>query len=181
MDLHKEIEGLADELLDVSTTSSGSIDPLIIERRLRILLARRSFASGAWQAKYERRLDFWNEQKSEMIRGQFAFATNAMRSLILINGVAAISMLTFLGNLIATEPAFVDAAARALLYFAFGVAVAALVAMGSYVVQYIYNTATNPEPRMGIALHYVSVIMAILSLICFISGVYVCYDAMKSL
>jgi hypothetical protein len=74
----------------------------------------------------------------------------AIRNLILINGGAAISILTFVGALAAKAnppPAQLSQIARGLELFAFGVAAATITAGLSYATNYGYGEASRRSPR----------------------------------
>ena len=121
-------------------------------------------------------------------------AWGVIRNLILINGGAAISILTFVGALAArasTQPAQLSAISRGLVLFAVGVVAATVTAALSYLTNYCYGEATNwesrdnvhpynhPTPRtrrftkFGRICHVVALLCVIVSLVCFVWGVIV--------
>jgi hypothetical protein len=131
-----------------------------------------------------------------ILEGNKAVLTNAetvVRSLILINGGAAISVMTFVGAL-AARPSVpgdqISAIARGLEWFAGGALAAVLTAAFAYLTNYLYmsteqkktrdyerpylheNEASNRRLFGGTVCHYLAVAFVILSLCGFAGGIW---------
>ena len=86
------------------------------------------------------------EHDRAMLEGQIAFANNGIRHLILINGAAAIALLTFLGHIDDKTRAAIDLASLtcAMTAFSTGVAVTAACALFAY----LFQTAVRECERL---------------------------------
>jgi hypothetical protein len=121
-------------------------------------------------------------------------AWGVIRNLILINGGAAISILTFVGALAAragTLPTQLSETAKGLKFFAAGVVAATITAAFSYLTNYCYGEAArgltrdyvhpynHPTPwtkritNVGRIFHVAALLFVIVSLVCFVWGVLV--------
>lgn len=100
-------------------------------------------------------------------------ANMAIKSAQLINGGAAIAVLGFYGKF---TPIQLIEISTALVFFAWGVVASALTFALSYLTQYlqaggIANPSTNLKMTYNI-LHILALIVLVLSIVCFVLGVY---------
>jgi hypothetical protein len=75
------------------------------------------------------------ETKNRQFESVISFASNTLKSALMINGGASVALLAFLGTQKPTNPRI---AASALLFFSIGVLLAALGCATSYLAQYYY-------------------------------------------
>lgn len=111
------------------------------------------------------------ENQMEMFKTIFVYGQSTLKSMILINGGAAVAMLAFLSRYLSSGTNEVDMLyfTIALLVFGSGVFLGALTAGLSYVTQYCYYHYTN---KSGIIFHVISIITGISSLVGFCIGLY---------
>ncbi|MBO6899585.1 MAG: hypothetical protein JJ868_19680 [Shimia sp.] len=106
----------------------------------------------------------------EITKATISFSQAAIRSLVLINGGAAIAVMTFIGGYPSEQKAIVLALSGSLLYFSVGVALAAFVGGCAYVTQFLYDGSTGKVSRWGVFFHILAVICAMISLTLFVLG-----------
>jgi hypothetical protein len=100
------------------------------------------------------------------------FAIEGIKALILINGVAAISILTFLGHH-GTLKLFLAKIKLGMIFFSFGVLSATICFILSYVVQLKYgNNFISKIPRVIHTLVYIFVFLSIVFFVCGIILIY---------
>ena len=118
----------------------------------------------------------------QLWRAAVYFGRDALRSLLLINGAAAIALLAFAGRLYGDEdPARVAVArdiASALMMFGWGVSAATAAAAGSYLSQVLYVELTRPWP--GHVLRGMAVLLGAAALGLFIVGCNEAANALRS-
>jgi hypothetical protein len=147
------------------------IDPLALSSELdRIISETDSSNEHLWR-KYHSRFELWRETRLELTRAVISFGQVAIRSLVLINGGAAIAVLTFIGNFTQNQNSLMNELSYSLLSFCFGAAAAALVAGFAYVTQFLYDGFSKKASRIGTAFHILAVFFAIASFTLFIVGV----------
>jgi hypothetical protein len=155
---------------------SPEIDPLALSSELdRIIAVSDRMDEHLWR-KHHSRHELLKENRLELTRAVISFGQGAIRSLTLINGGAAISVLTFLGNQQDSRSNLNEALANSLLLFSFGLTSAALLAGFAYVTQYIYDNSVGRVSKLGVSFHIVSILSAITSLALFVSGMLVAYN-----
>lgn len=129
-------------------------------------------------------------------------ANLALRTLVIINGGAAIAILTFLGGVSAKQTvdfSKIGIVAATIKWFAFGVALAVVAMAFSYLASYTMAGAVNsmkatyehpylvegPKSKLwrgwNISFHVIAVLVAIASLIFFLVGMFSASDAVKHL
>lgn len=110
------------------------------------------------------------------------FAVQSIKSLLLINGGAAIALLAFIGNFIGKDDINIEAfkitlaiLSKALLSFSAGVCLGTLASFSSYICQLLYLETTLYTKAS--ATRYIAVGFAILSLLAFSLGIGYSYGA----
>ena len=105
------------------------------------------------------------------LQGAIDLGAQTIKSLILVNGVAAGALLTFYGNGGAgqvTVPAFKSA----LILFGLGVVAAVFCSVFAYLSQLVTATVASEKGQSGeIALRLVSIVLGVISATLFFSGV----------
>lgn len=110
----------------------------------------------------------------------------ALKSVILINGVASVAILAFIGNLATSEKskALIPILSCSLAYFVFGTLVAAMASGGAYLSQAYYSQANQEEEnaeamerweKRGKVFQYTTIIFVIVSYILFGLGALLTY------
>ena len=143
----------------------------------------------AAERAHDRQADYEDAMADTVVKDAWA----AIRNLILINGGAAISILTFVGALAAKAnppQTQLSQISGGLERFAFGVAAATIAAFLSYATNYSYLEAAKASPRsyvrpyvgsvgktttlrrVGYAFHILAILFAVGSLVCFVWGVF---------
>jgi hypothetical protein len=107
-----------------------------------------------------------------LVDGMFKFAELTVRSLLILNGGAAIGLLTFAGKAFETKP-IPQPLACALFAFGLGAVSSVILAGTSYLAQHFYNkglTGADWE-RTGLSFHGVAVVAAFFGLGAFGYGI----------
>lgn len=129
-----------------------------------------------------------NEQSRVLLRGIIDFASGAIRTLLLINGGAAIAVMAFLGNAVVKNSssasdvaAALHALAPSLFWFVVGVFAAGLSAGLAYVSQVIYLEVADQKRRIMIGnfVRYIAVLSAATSLFMFGLGAWSAHDGLS--
>lgn len=99
---------------------------------------------AVFKAEQERNLAHYNAQQLfslEMLRSVITYGQAALKSALLINGGAVVALLAFIGNIWEkdTPQAAVDSLTSSIVYFAFGVLLAAFGTGTTYLTQYCYS------------------------------------------
>lgn len=175
MNLRQRIERLRDEVRSLVTEEKKTIDPLKLSAELDRILQQSENSQEHLRRKYNRRMELWKEARVEMMRAVISFGQGAIRSLILINGGAAVAVMTFVGNLKSRHENGAETLAQSLLLFALGVVAAAIVAGFAYVTQYLYDSSAGRLPKLGIAFHIIAIVSAAVSLGLFVCGLLKAY------
>lgn len=107
----------------------------------------------------------------EIARAFVAYSILALKSIILINGGAAVALLAFMGNIWVknTAPAVTSLLTKSIACFACGVLTGAFSAATTYLTQWLYSTSWN---RFGKVVHIFTYIIIILSFVLFGMGIY---------
>lgn len=111
------------------------------------------------------------EHDRVMLEGQIAFANNGIRHLILINGAAAIALLTFLGHIDERTRAAVDLASLSCAMSVFGGGVAATAACALFA--YFFQSAERErrEAWLHCLLRWIAILLAAAAIGLFVLGV----------
>lgn len=142
-------------------------------------------------AEFERYKIKHHEWQSGM-DAAIAFANAAIKSLLLLNGAAAISLLALIGHMVRIDHyEGVEALVSALLYFGWGAFLGPAVGFLSYVAQFYYSQSvwdsegedkySFSSNNMGQHIHYLAFLCAIMSLFLFLFGMYEAGNAFISL
>ncbi|RBA25075.1 hypothetical protein [Herminiimonas fonticola] len=111
-------------------------------------------------------LHAWN---LEMLRSVIVAGQAALKSSLLINGAAAVALLAFIGNMVSSnKSSVVIGTAEALVFYVFGVLVAAVATGLTYFSQAGYGNEFGKYSRtMGLAGHIGAVIFVLVSYVMF--------------
>jgi hypothetical protein len=138
-----------------------------------------------WLESIETNRHAWisgREDDRILVRAVIEFSSMTIRSLILVNGGAAIGILTFLGNLWNKDAPIAKASAIAigpgLAGFIVGLSCALLTSGFAYLTQVAFSELSregnNPARKWGNRLRVVAIIMALCSLVSFLLGAWKC-------
>ena len=127
---------------------------------------------------YQEHVNSWS---LEGFRQVIALGQSSLRSIMLINGGAAVALLAFLGNLITNNSgAAVPSFANAMQAFVLGVFLAAVAYALTYLSQICYNGSKSWQQGAGIALHVLTVLVGAAALIGFLWGSKLAYSGFVS-
>lgn len=117
-----------------------------------------------------------HEHELEITRTFVGYSTLTLKSVILINGGAAVALLAFMGNVWdkSSELAVIYPLTKAIAFFAYGVLAGAFGAGTTYFTQWFY---AQKWKSIGKAFHIGSIIIILLAYILFGFGVYEVYTA----
>jgi len=165
-------ESLRNLLLELE---SGSKDSTHVE----------SHVDSAHLEQYKAELNLWvgNHQHAqawqlESFRAVIMQGQNALKSLILINGGAAVALLAFLGHLMGTgtvERAALAPLAEALFIFVMGVLFGSVAAATTYFSQAFFTVQKKWHIRIAYTFQAVTVVLGILGFVWFLRGAYAAY------
>ncbi|WP_299044179.1 hypothetical protein [uncultured Tateyamaria sp.] len=176
MALREDLELLRDDVRELASDKDATIDPLRLSAELdRIVSNSDASKEHVWR-KYNRRMELWKEARLEMMRAVITFGQGAIRTLVLVNGAAAIAVLTFLGSYTEQGDELFRLLTKALLLFAFGVVAASLVAGFAYLAQLLYDSNSKRLEKVGFAFHVLSVLIAATGLALFVAGLLSAYQ-----
>jgi uncharacterized membrane protein YidH (DUF202 family) len=98
------------------------------------------------------------------------YAIEGMKSLLLLNGGAAIALLTFIGNhpVVTKKSMMTDAVGNSLLSFGVGTVSAAMVFILAYLTQLHYGNGSTAAPRW----HYLTYGLVIVAVVAFVGGIF---------
>lgn len=183
MSLQKRIDALVADLERHKETEGGTaVDTSILIDILRELRSQKDFREESRLRRYERKLDVWAQSKLEVTRAVFLFGQNAIRSLFLANGAAAVALLAFLGAMVdAGENELAKELSVSLWWFSIGVTSSAVVGMASYVTQFLYDGSVGKTSNWGVGFHIVAVTFAVASVLSFLVGISVSYGVFRAL
>lgn len=175
MTLKGRLESLRDDVRVLVGSEGAKIDPLVLSSELDRIVSETDASNEHLWRKYHSRYELWRETRLELTRAVIAFGQGAIRTLILINGGAAIAVLAFIGNYKNEDLGLFGYLSSSLLSFCLGVAAAALVAGFSYVTQFLCDGSSGKVSRLGVFFHILAVVFAVISLGLFILGIMVAY------
>lgn len=176
MNLRQRIELLRDEVRSLVSGEEATIDPLKLSAELDRILEQSDVSRDHLWRKYHRRMELWKEARVEMMRAVISFGQGAIRSLVLINGGAAVAVMTFVGNLKSRQENGAEILAQSMLLFSFGVVAAAIVAGFAYVTQYLYDSSAGRLSKLGVTFHFTAMFFAVVSLVLFVGGLLKAYS-----
>lgn len=160
--------------LEKAIDEQGELDKLEFESKL-----------ASFRAEHERNIAWYEAQQShylEMFRSVIQVGQSALKSIILINGGAAVSMLAFIGNLASKQRLSTEAMTLLtgpMLFFAMGVLSGALGTGGTYLSQLFY---AQEKKKAGIFFHVVTIALVIMAYVFFAVGAFAAKGAvMKGL
>ena len=136
------------------------------EGKLRIWEAQMEDRFGIWQVQTEDQLG----RDVEMFRGIIAFGILALKSVILVNGAAAVALLAFLGHIWGTSDAALNVAVKAgesLGWFVAGTGAGVAAAGLAYITQVVFQEVGQ---RLGNIVRVFVVALGIVGLIDFAIG-----------
>lgn len=115
-------------------------------------------------------LRFKQQAQIEQFKSVMQISALALKSAMIINGGAAIALLTFLGNM--KDNTGMEYFVCALQYYIFGVALAAFANASAYLAQYryLYEIKNNLSTPKGHFITYLTVIIVLMSYILFVLG-----------
>ncbi len=132
---------------------------------------------------HEEKLRIWELERLEwlqghlaMIRGQIDFALLALKSIIFVNGAAAVALLAFLGQIWGKEGATGVAAAAgwSLGWFVTGTACGVAAAAFAYFAQTLYRERSE---RLGAIARWVTIVFGTACVVAFALGAWKAIDA----
>lgn len=105
-----------------------------------------------------------------------------LRTLVLLNGAAAIALLAFIGQIIKDAPALVATLACALVVFVAGALLGGLATVAAYITQYlIAESATiKSYKRPSEVLHKIALALVAAGYLTFIVGAFIAASAIKA-
>ena len=143
------------------------------ELRLAHYQAQQAMELASHQA--QRAQDISNQKaEQELFRSVLQTAQSALKVLVLINGAAAVAMLSLIGNLVSkgtVQTAAPSVLSRSLQWFAAGVFFGALATGVAYLTQCRYQREfSENKTGSGKCLRVITIVVAAVSLICFLVG-----------
>ena len=140
--------------------SSTELHPLELEKF-------RSNLAGS--LAYQEQVNTWNLEGFKQV---IALGQSTLKSMMLINGGAAVALLAFLGNLLNTSSAraFLLPFANSLRFFVLGVFLAAVAHALTYLSQLFYACDKVWQKRVGLVLHVLTVLAGAGALLTFFCG-----------
>ncbi|MBX4884026.1 hypothetical protein HJA90_10570 [Rhizobium bangladeshense] len=119
-----------------------------------------------------------NNMQIEMFKSALVAGQNAIRTMIVINGGAAVAMLAFISNLLRDGRTFdVAGYAAAMLAFTAGALLAGLVSGGTYLTQWIGASDSQVAYRVAFGINLVTILLGIVSFVAFGIGAWKAYSA----
>ncbi len=158
--LHKVFDDLEAQI----DAGSTQLNPIELEKF-------RSDLAGS-QA-YQEHVHNWS---IEGFRQVIALGQSTLKSLMLINGGAAVALLAFLGNLVTrTDSSHIVPFAGSMRLFVIGVFLSAVAYATTYFSQLFYSGEKPWQRRTGLALHVVTSLVGAGSLATFLCGAHAAY------
>ena len=161
------LHSIFDDLEAKLTSEQNQPHPLELEKF-------RSDLAGS--LAYQEHVHSWSLEGFKQV---IALGQSTLKSLMLINGGAAVALLAFLGNLVTrSDPsANIVAFADSMRMFVIGVFLAAVAYATTYFSQLFYAGAKKWQRRTGLVFHVLTTLVGTASLIAFLWGALVAYDA----
>lgn len=124
---------------------------------------------------YQDHLHSWN---IESFRQIIALGQSSLKSIMLINGGAAVALLAFLGNLITRSGSSTNiiAFADSMRMFVIGVFLGAVAYATTYFSQLFYDGDKKWQQRTGLAFHVITSLVGIAALLAFLVGARAAYN-----
>lgn len=119
------------------------------------------------------------EGNLEVLKSVFMYGQSALKTMILINGGAAIAVMAFLARYISVDNQVADMKLFLISLLVFGMGVL----LGSLTIAFTYLTQLSfaqDKDKLGTAFHGVSIVLGISSLLIFAVGVYFSYLGFES-
>lgn len=117
----------------------------------------------------------------EMFKSVIQTGQNALKSMILLNGGAAIALLAFIGKLSDVSRINIPSFAVPLTIFVIGAFLSTISSGITYLTQILYSEEGKWQGRAGITLHGLSILLGLASLSLFGYGTYRAYGAFIAL
>lgn len=160
----------------------NDIDNLISNDSGQDGLAQKEMLLAHFKAEHESSLAHFRaiiDTKIEEFKSVITAGQSALRSAILINGGAAIALLSFIGHIWNTKPSppVAKGLACSLLIFVLGVLAGSISTGLTYLSQASFG---YEKYRIGIILNIFAIMIIILSYVCFIIGGYSAYNSFLS-
>lgn len=152
------------DLLEKGVDEQGELDRFECDSKL-----------ASFRAEHERNIAWYEAQQSvarEMFRSVILVGQSALKSIILINGGAAVAMLAFIGNIASKQTLSIQAMTsftQPMLFFAMGVLSGALGTGGTYMSQFFY---AQEKRKLGIVFHILTIIAVIGAYVWFAIGAF---------
>lgn len=122
-----------------------------------------------------------NEIDIELLRATLNAGLGSLKTYLIINGAAALSILTFIGKLTEEHSGKISFFANSLLAFTMGIIFVSLGSGLAYITQACYqNYQDEIKYKVGKYLNYLTVFCVFCSLISFCCGVYSAYCVFKN-
>ncbi|EKT4523494.1 hypothetical protein QEM13_002769 [Pseudomonas putida] len=117
----------------------------------------------------------------EMFKSVIQTGQNAIRSMVLLNGGAAVALLAFIGKLTDASRINIPSFATPLTIFVIGAFLSTISSGVTYLTQILYSEEGKWQVRAGITLHGLSILLGLASLSLFGYGTYRAYGAFIAL
>ena len=121
-----------------------------------------------------------HSQEVEMFRSVITAGQNALRSVFLMNGAAAVAILTFIGNLANNDPQRIPSLAPSLTVFVSGVLLVTVASGATYLSQWFYAHPPKWSRYTGFTLNALAIVLAIASYCAFAWGIHDAYTVFAS-
>jgi hypothetical protein len=160
------LHSVFDDLEKQLTSAPTQLHPLELEKF-------RSDLAGS--LAYQEHVHNWNLEGFKQI---IALGQSTLKSIMLINGGAAVALLAFLGNLITRSGSSTNivAFADSMGMFVIGVFLAAVAYATTYFGQLFYDGEKNWQQRTGFVFHIVTSLVGAASLAAFLWGAHSAYS-----
>lgn len=141
---------------------------------------------AVFKAQHESNLEHYKAQQQVNLATYTAindYAQIALKTVILINGGASISLLAFIGNIWTKgiNKSAVESLTNSIAFFAFGVLIAAVATAFGYFTQFCYSTSQYSKNKKwqiaGYVIHILALVLVIGAYCFFALGIYYAYDA----
>lgn len=164
------LHSIFDDVEKQLTTTPSQPHPLELEK------FRSDLASSL---AYQEHVHSWNLEGFKQV---IALGQSTLKSIMLINGGAAVALLAFLGNLInrSGPSSNVVAFADSMRMFVIGVFLAAVAYATTYFSQLFYDGEKKWQQRTGLAFHVITSLIGASSLAAFLWGAHVAYSGFIS-
>jgi hypothetical protein len=174
----RDIEALKSQLQIIVEDHKATLQKQLEDHRATLERQTEHYKSTrlTWRTeRYKSKLVRWNNAQRELVSGQIALASVAIRAITLVNGGGAIFLLAFIGNVWkADDPRarqLIDAMAWPIGCYVGGVVAAVLCAGFSYLSQWAFNEAPLKKRQpYGNRLRWVAIADAFMALVAFAVG-----------